>query len=74
MTNILLCGCSGRMGAAVSELAAADDQTKITVGVDALAEPSGDYPAYEKLADVTEDADVVVDFSNPAVFDELLAY
>ena len=74
MTKILLCGCSGRMGAVVSEMAAADEQTQITAGVDALAEASGDYPAYEKLADVKEDADVVIDFSNPAVFDELLAY
>lgn len=74
MTNILLCGCSGRMGAVVSEMAAADEQTMITAGVDALAEASGDYLAYEKLADVKEDADVVIDFSNPAVFDELLAY
>ena len=74
MTNILLCGCSGRMGAVVSDMAAADEQTKISVGVDALGEANGDYPAYEKLADVTETADVVVDFSNPSVFDELLAY
>ena len=74
MTNILLCGCSGRMGAVVSDMAAADEQTKISVGVDALGEANGDYPAYEKLEDVTETADVVVDFSNPSVFDELLAY
>ena len=49
MTNILLCGCSGRMGAVVSDMAAADEQTKISVGVDALGEANGDYPAYEKL-------------------------
>ena len=74
MTKLLLCGCSGRMGAVVSDMAAADEKTEITVGVDALGEASGDYPAYEQLADVSEAADVVVDFSNPAVFDELLAY
>ena len=73
MTNILLCGCSGRMGAVVSDMAAADDNVKIVCGVDVLGEASGAYPAYETLGDCKEDADVVVDFSNPAVFDELLA-
>lgn len=74
MTNILLCGCSGRMGAVVSDMAAADDNVKIACGVDVLGVSSGAYPAYEMLADCKEDADVVVDFSNPAVFDELLAF
>ena len=74
MTNILLCGCSGRMGAVVSDMAAADDNVKIVCGVDVLGESSGAYPAYETLGDCKEDADVVVDFSNPAVFDELLAF
>ncbi len=74
MTNILLCGCSGRMGAVVSDMAAADDNVKIVCGVDVLGEASGTYPAYETLGDCKEDADVVVDFSNPAVFDELLAF
>ena len=74
MTNIVLCGCSGRMGAVVSDMAAADDNVKIVCGVDVLGEASGAYPAYETLGDCKEDADVVVDFSNPAVFDELLAF
>ena len=74
MTNILLCSCSGRMGAVVSDMAAADDNVKIVCGVDVLGEASGAYPAYETLGDCKEDADVVVDFSNPAVFDELLAF
>lgn len=74
MTNILLCGCSGRMGAVVSDMAAADDNVNISCGVDVLGEASGAYPAYETLGDCKEGADVVVDFSNPAVFDELLAF
>ena len=41
MTNILLCGCSGRMGAVVSDMAAADDNVKIVCGVDVLGEASG---------------------------------
>ena len=74
MTNILLCGCSGRMGAVVSEMAAADQQIQVALGVDVMGEASGAYPVYESLADCKEEADVAVDFSNPAVFDELLAY
>jgi 4-hydroxy-tetrahydrodipicolinate reductase len=55
-------------------MAAADDNVKSVCGVDVLGEASGAYPAYETLGDCKEDADVVVDFSNPAVFDELLAF
>ena len=74
MTNILLSGCSGRMGAVVSDMAAADENTKITGGVDIAGQAHGDYPVFGTFAECPADADVVVDFSNPAVFDDMLAY
>ncbi len=74
MTNILLCGCSGRMGAVVSGMAAADGDTKIAMGVDVAGRASGDYPVFKTFDECEGSADVVVDFSNPAVFDDMLAY
>ena len=74
MTNILLCGCSGRMGAVVSDMAAADENATVVMGVDVAGKAAGDYPVYRTFAECEGSADVVVDFSNPAVFDDMLAY
>ena len=74
MTNVLLCGCSGFMGRVVTEMAAADPGVTITAGVDVVDAADGSYPVYESPFDVTEDVDIVVDFSNPAAFDGMLDY
>lgn len=69
--NILLSGCMGRMGRAVT--AAATEDAVIIAGVDMVA---GDvpYPVYAHPADCKEPVDVIVDFSNPAALAAELAY
>ncbi len=69
--NILLCGCMGRMGHAVS--AAATDEAVIAAGVDMVA---GDatYPVYARPADCKETVDVIIDFSNPSALAGELDY
>ncbi len=69
--NILLCGCMGRMGRAVT--AAATDDAVIAAGVDMVAGDAA-YPIYAHPADCNESVDVIVDFSNPAALAEELAY
>ncbi len=69
--NILLCGCMGRMGRAVT--AAATEDAVIVAGVDMVA---GDapYPVYTHPTDCKEPVDVIVDFSNPAALEAELDY
>ncbi len=61
MTDIILNGACGRMGKAIAE-ASASCGTRIVAGVDPFSK-SCDFPLYERLEDVTECADVLVDFT-----------
>ncbi len=68
--NILLCGCMGRMGHAVT--AAATEDT-VVAGVDAVC---GDapYPVYARPEECIQTADVLIDFSNPTALRGVLDY
>ena len=76
MTKVLIHGCNGRMGNMVSQLAADYAEIEIVAGVDRPdSEPGGkSYPIYESLADVKEEADVVIDISTASAVDGLIDY
>ena len=77
MTNIILCGCGGRMGLAVSALAAEHADVNIIAGVDvntATSEQTSGYPVYNSISEFTEHADVIVDFSHHSALPSLLKY
>ena len=73
MTKILLNGALGKMGQAVEACVREREDVVIIAGVD-IAEGNRAYPVYTCFVDVQEDIDVIVDFSNPLVLDDLLAY
>ena len=74
MTKMLLVGCNGRMGKVITELAAGDADIEITAGVDVAGECAGKYPVVSSFDQIDADADVIVDFSSPKVFDAMLDY
>ena len=61
MTNIILCGCNGKMGAAVQNFVNQRADCSIAAGVDVSGGGNGSFPVYTSLADVEEEAQVVVD-------------
>jgi 4-hydroxy-tetrahydrodipicolinate reductase len=73
MTRILLNGALGKMGQAVEACVRERDDVMIAAGVD-IAADERTYPVYTCFVDVQEAADVIVDFSNPLVLDDLLSY
>lgn len=73
MVNVLISGCSGRMGHVVAEELAARDDAKAVAGVD-LRTVACDFPVFPSPAEVNVPVDVVIDFSNPAVLSALLNY
>ena len=73
MTHILLNGCLGKMGAAVQAVVDERDDVRIICGVD-IAKGDKAYPVYSCFVDVAEQPDVIVDFSNPLVLDDMLDY
>ncbi len=82
MLKILLCGALGRMGAAVTEAAAASGSAEIVAGIDAFADgaatrPYPVFPSAEEYILAGREADVIVDFSHhtalPALLDLAIA-
>ncbi|MBQ9802713.1 MAG: 4-hydroxy-tetrahydrodipicolinate reductase [Clostridia bacterium] len=73
MLNILLCGCNGRMGAALSAAAAAAGD-RIVAGVDLNPTAAGSYPIYTSPEEFEGKADVIVDFSHHSALSGLIAY
>jgi len=73
MINILLCGANGKMGNAVQRVAADNEFINIAAGFD-INTKSDEFPVYDRLSAVTEKIDCIIDFSHPALVDEILDY
>ncbi len=74
MMRIILCGCNGKMGKAVTEAVAKRDDCTIVAGVDIWCESRYGYPVYARFSDVDKEADVIIDFSDPSLLSDLLSY
>ena len=74
MIKIALFGCNGKMGQVISNLLSNDEDAKISFGFDINTERKNSYPVYDKIENIKEDADVVIDFSHPALLDSLISY
>ena len=73
MIKILLNGCLGKMGQAVEACINEREDMMISCGVD-IADGDKTYPVYTCFYDVQEKPDVIIDFSNPLVLDDMLAF
>lgn len=73
MVRILLNGALGKMGQAVEACVRERDDVMIAAGVD-IAQGERVYPVYSCFVDVREEVDVIVDFSNPLVLDDMLGF
>ncbi len=74
MVNVLLCGAGGKMGQAVINAVKSRDNISIICGVDPFGADSAEFPVYESFSEVRETPDVIIDFSNPALFDDIKKY
>jgi len=72
MIRIILSGCNGYMGKVVTALVNEDSEVTIVAGVDVNNAKLSDYPVYPVHDEVTEKADVILDFSIPAALDGVL--
>ncbi len=73
MTKIILNGCNGKMGYAVSRLAAERDDCEIVCGVDLKTDIQREFPVVGNINDAVK-GDVIIDFSHPSCLPELLEY
>ncbi len=73
MTKIILSGCLGRMGKAITEIVKNIDNAEIVCGFD-IASGEATYPVYNSYENVVEAADVLIDFSHPSNFENVMNF
>jgi 4-hydroxy-tetrahydrodipicolinate reductase len=74
MVKLIISGCNGRMGQAVSAACRSDEDITVVAGFDINAVKLSDFPVYSDPMEFGGSADVVLDFSNPAALGGLLSY
>lgn len=74
MLKIALSGCNGRMGRAITDICSKKENMKIVAGFDMYTAKLADYPVFADPFEFTGACDVVIDFSNISLTDQLLAY
>lgn len=74
MVQILLTGCAGKMGNAITNAVSNRTDCVIAAGVDITVPENVPYPVYRSFSEVKEKIDVIIDFSNPVVLDSMLDY
>lgn len=73
--KVLLFGCNGRVGRVLTSIIDESTDMETVCGIDRNPESVvNNYPVYTSLKDVTEKADVVIDFSNHSCLNDLLEF
>ena len=74
MINIALFGCNGKMGQVIANIVNGDSDAKIAFGVDINTETKNSFPVYGNIEEIKETADVIIDFSHPAMLSSIIKY
>ena len=74
MTRIILTGCCGKMGHVIQSIVSSRNDCEIVAGVDVYDSKDCDFPVYSSINEVEQEADVIIDFSNPSLLDSILEY
>lgn len=74
MKRILLCGCNGKMGRVITSIVESRQDCEIVAGIDIHTEISNSYPVFESIHEANCKADVLIDFSHPALLSDILIY
>lgn len=73
MIKAILVGASGKMGKNITECAKVSEDIKIVAGVDKF-NCGADFPIFPTFDEINITADVIIDFSNVALLDDLLTF
>ncbi|MDD7362862.1 MAG: 4-hydroxy-tetrahydrodipicolinate reductase [Peptoniphilus sp.] len=74
MVNILLSGADGAMGKVLTELVEENEKFFISAGLARTYEELEDFVIYDDINNITEDVDVIIDFSSKDNLNNLLKY
>lgn len=74
MIKIGIVGCNGKMGHFVADAVSQNKETEALFGIDAFGESCYEFPVFKSFKEVSVKPDAIIDFSNPAVLDDMLEY
>lgn len=74
MLNIILSGCSGKMGRVITEMVQNDPDATIVAGIDTYPNEKSAYPIFPNFDLCNLDADVIIDFSRPDALEGLIDF
>lgn len=74
MINIVICGAAGKMGRTIAACIEKRENATVVAGIDAYIPDDLKYPVVKTPNELPVKPDVIIDFSNPASLDNLLAY
>lgn len=74
MIKLFICGVTGAMGKNVVELSKQNDKFEIVGGFGQHPDENLTFPVYDHFDDVSETIDVIIDFSNATVVNQLIDF
>lgn len=74
MTKVLMHGCNGKIGRAITRLINNQEDIEIVAGVDPYLEVPNTYPVFPNINECNVTADVVIDFSTATAARALIDY
>lgn len=74
MINVTICGANGRMGRIIADIISGRTDCKVISGVDLITAQNESFPIFQKISEIPQKPDVVIDFSHPSGLDPLLEY
>lgn len=74
MTKVLMHGCNGKIGRAITRLIKDQEDIEIVAGVDPYLEVPNAYPVFSTINECTVTADVIIDFSTATAIIPLIDY
>ena len=72
--RVIVSGCNGRMGQAITRMCEQSTDIEIVAGIDLITEKRNGYPVFADPMECQTAADVLIDFSGAALLDQLLSY
>ena len=74
LVKITLTGANGKMGKVIASVVSERSDCKIISGIDHNTTPNDIFPIYYEPKELTENPDVIIDFSHPSALDDLIEY
>lgn len=74
MTRLIVCGCNGKMGRAITACVKERMDCEIVAGFDRNTDPAAGFPVYANPQNCDIAADVIIDFSHPSALPGVLRY